>query len=163
MMFLPQRPYMIAGSLREQMCYPRPGEAADEDLLAVLRLIGLDELPKRVGGFDAVARWDDVLSLGEQQQIAFARLLFNRPTYAFLDEATTALDPGREEALYRRLVSARIRIVSVGDRVRLARYHDAVLELLGNGDWRLTPLGTPVSGGVAASAAAGTGPGPSAG
>jgi putative ATP-binding cassette transporter len=89
-------------------------------------------------------KWEDLPSLGEQQQIAFARLLFNRPAYAFLDEATSALDPGKEEALYRSLASARISIVSVGDRVRLLKYHHTVLELLGDGRWRLTTHASPL-------------------
>jgi putative ATP-binding cassette transporter len=138
LMFLPQRPYMIAGSLRDQLCYPHAGTVGEEHLAAILRLVDLDSLPQRIGGFDAEVKWDDVLSLGEQQQIAFARLLYNRPAYAFLDEATSALDASKEETLYRSVRSARIRIVSVGDRLRLPRYHHIVLELLGNGDWRLT-------------------------
>jgi putative ATP-binding cassette transporter len=138
MMFLPQRPYMIAGSLRDQLCYPHAGAVGEEHLKTILRLVNLDGLPHRIGGFDAEVKWEDLLSLGEQQQIGFARLLFNRPAYAFLDEATSALDESKEEALYRSVRSARIRIVSVGDRLRLARYHHSVLELLGNGGWRLT-------------------------
>lgn len=143
MMFLPQRPYMIAGSLRDQLCYPHVGEVAEEQLVALLGLVGLDRLPQRIGGFDAEVKWEDLLSLGEQQQVAFARLLFNRPAYAFLDEATSALDASREEALYRSVTSARISIVSVGDRLRLPRYHHTMLELLGDGGWRLTTSASP--------------------
>jgi putative ATP-binding cassette transporter len=138
MMFLPQRPYMILGSLRDQVCYPHAGEASDAQLIEILRLVDLDSLPRRLGGLDLEVKWEDVLSLGEQQQIAFARLLFNRPAYAFLDEATSALDPGKEEALYKCLASAGINVVSVGDRLRLPRYHHRFLELLGNGDWRIS-------------------------
>jgi putative ATP-binding cassette transporter len=136
-MFLPQRPYMTLGSLREQLCYPHAGDVSGERLAEVLRLVQLESLPERIGGLDAEVRWEDLLSLGEQQQIAFARLLLNRPTYAFLDEATSALDPGKERALYDCLESARIRIVSVGDRLRLPQYHHRILELLGDGRWRL--------------------------
>ena len=136
-MFLPQRPYMILGSLREQLCYPHAGDVSGERLTEILRLVQLESLPERIGGLDADVRWEDFLSLGEQQQIAFARLLLNRPAYAFLDEATSALDPGKEQALYDCLESARIRIVSVGDRLRLPRYHHRILELLGDGRWRL--------------------------
>ena len=136
-MFLPQRPYMILGSLREQLCYPHADDVSGERLAEVLRLVRLEGLPERIGGLDAEVRWEDFLSLGEQQQIAFARLLLNRPAYAFLDEATSALDPGKEQALYECLESARIRIVSVGDRLRLPRYHRRILELLGDGRWRL--------------------------
>ncbi|HET9480755.1 MAG TPA: ABC transporter ATP-binding protein/permease, partial [Candidatus Polarisedimenticolia bacterium] len=138
LMFVPQRPHMITGSLRDQLCYPHAGTIGEDQLIAILKLVGLDSLPQRIGGFDAQVKWDDLLSLGEQQQIAFARLLFNRPAYAFLDEATSALDTIKEEALYGSLTSARISLVSVGDRLRLPRYHRTVLELLGDGGWRLT-------------------------
>jgi putative ATP-binding cassette transporter len=143
LMFLPQRPYMIPGSLRDQLCYPREADAPDEQLIALLGLVGLESLPDRIGGLDAEAKWEDLLTLGEQQQIAFARLLFNRPTYAFLDEATSALDADREDALYERLASAGIGVVSVGDRLRLPRHHHTTLELLGNGAWRLSGRGSP--------------------
>ncbi|HXR36232.1 MAG TPA: ABC transporter ATP-binding protein/permease [Candidatus Binataceae bacterium] len=136
-MFLPQRPYMILGSLRDQLCYPHTGEVSDSELAAILMQVNLEDLPDRVGGFDAEAKWHDLLSLGEQQRIAFARLLFNHPVYAFLDEATSALDPGNEAVLYDCLAAARISVISVGDRVRLSAYHHQLLELLGAGDWRI--------------------------
>ena len=136
-MVLPQRPYMILGSLREQLCYPHASEVSDEDLLAVLKIVNLADLPDRIGGLDVEVKWEDFLSLGEQQRIAFARLLLNRPAYAFLDEATSALDPVNEERLYKCLASAGINVVSVGDQLRLRKYHHKVLELLGEGSWRI--------------------------
>ena len=138
MMFLPQRPYMVLGSLHDQLCYPHAGEVTEQELFAILKLVNLEDLPERLGGFDAEVKWDDLLSLGEQQQIAFTRLLFNHPEYAFLDEATSALDPGNEALLYNCLNSAGINVVSVGDRQRLSRYHHKVLELLGDGNWRIS-------------------------
>lgn len=137
MMFLPQRPYMILGSLRDQLCYPRVGGVTDVALVAILQQVNLDDLPERVGGFDAEFKWKDLLSLGEQQQIAFARVLLNHPAYAFLDEATSALDSANEELLYKRLASAQINVVSVGNRAALLTYHHTVLELLGDGAWRI--------------------------
>jgi len=136
-MFLPQRPYMILGSLREQLCYPHASGVTDEKLLAILNMVNLGDLAERVGGLDAEVKWEDLLSLGEQQRIAFARLLLNHPSYAFLDEATSALDPVNEEQLYNCLVSAQINIVSVGDRLRLSKYHHKLIELLGGGSWRI--------------------------
>jgi vitamin B12/bleomycin/antimicrobial peptide transport system ATP-binding/permease protein len=138
MMFLPQRPYMVLGSLRDQLCYPRVDGATDAELLAILRQVNLDDLPERVGGLDGEFKWKDLLSLGEQQQIAFARVLLNHPAYAFLDEATSALDAANEELLYKRLASAQLTVVSVGNRVALSHYHHTVLELLGDGTWRIS-------------------------
>ena len=145
LMFLPQRPYMVFGSLRDQLCYPREGDAPDEQVLALLKEVDLEGLPARIGGLDAQVKWADLLTLGEQQQIAFARLLFNRPAYAFLDEATSALDAGRAEALYASLASAGIGVVSVGDHLSLPEYHHTLLELLGDGEWRLSASPRPGS------------------
>ena len=136
-MFLPQRPYMILGSLREQLCYPHANGISDEKLRAILKMVNLDDLAERAGGFEVEVKWEDMLSLGEQQRIAFARLLLNHPAYAFLDEATSALDPANEELLYDRLASARINVVSVGDPIRLGKYHHRMIELLGGGSWRI--------------------------
>lgn len=138
MMFLPQRPYLILGSLRDQLCYPRAGGVTDAELVAILRQVNLEDLPERVGGFDKEFKWKDLLSLGEQQQIAFARVLLNHPAYAFLDETTSALDSANEELLYQRLASAQITVVSVGNRATLRHYHHTVLELLGEGAWRIS-------------------------
>lgn len=101
MFFLPQRPYCTLGTLREQLTYPqKPGihetAASDAELLAILDAVTLGELPRRVGqgsavlGLDAVLDWSGTLSLGEQQRLAFGRLLYNRPRLAILDEATSA-------------------------------------------------------------------------
>jgi len=136
-MFLPQRPYMILGSLREQLCYPHANGISDEKLRAILKMVNLGDLAERAGGFEVEVKWEDMLSLGEQQRIAFARLLLNHPAYAFLDEATSALDPANEELLYDRLASARINVVSVGDPIRLGKYHHRMIELLGGGSWRI--------------------------
>jgi vitamin B12/bleomycin/antimicrobial peptide transport system ATP-binding/permease protein len=119
------------------LCYPRAAGVSDAALVAILQQVNLDDLPERVGGFDKEFKWTDVLSLGEQQQIAFARVLLNHPAYAFLDEATSALDPANEEQLYKRLASAQITVVSVGNRAALRQYHHAILELLGDGAWRM--------------------------
>ena len=92
---------------------------------------------RRVGGFDAVLDWPNILSTGEQQRIAFARLLLRQPEFVFLDEATTALDTASEEMLYELFRQTVGFFVSVGHRQALAKYHDLVLELKGNGLWSL--------------------------
>jgi putative ATP-binding cassette transporter len=137
-LFLPQRPYMVLGSLRQQLCYPRASDVGDEELQSVLRSVGLGDLPARVGGLDAEHKWKDLLSLGEQQKIAFARLLLDRPTCVVLDEATSALDAAGEALLYERVLAVQIDVVSVGERARLLPFHDVLLELLGDGAWRLS-------------------------
>ena len=143
MLFLPQRPYMILGSLRAQLLYPAIHHAISEAALRhVLEQVHLAELPERVGGWDVELDWADVLSLGEQQRLAFARLLLTQPQYAMLDEATSALDVQNEEHLYRLLQAAAITYVSVGHRPSVLQYHQHVLELAGEGRWRLLPVET---------------------
>ena len=143
MLFLPQRPYMVLGSLRAQLLYPAmPHSMSEAALRHVLEQVNLAELPERVGGLDVELDWADVLSLGEQQRLAFARLLLTKPQYAVLDEATSALDVQNEEHLYRLLQAAEITYVSVGHRPSMLQYHQYVLELAGEGRWRLLPVET---------------------
>ncbi len=139
--FLPQKPYMLLGTLRDQLLYPRLGrDVPEEELRRALAAMGLQDLPERVGGLDVELDWADVLSLGEQQRLAFARLLINRPAYAVLDEATSALDPANEANLYHRLKEMGIRYISVGHRRSILDYHDRVLELQGHERWRWMPV-----------------------
>ena len=139
-MFLPQRPYLILGSLRAQLCYPRASGLSDEVLRRELSRVNLLDLLDRIGGLDAEFNWPDVLSGGEQQRLAFARLFLNQPLFAFLDEATSALDPVNEAMLYRRLAATPITFVSAGHRESLAEYHNCNLELTGDGSWRLLSI-----------------------
>jgi putative ATP-binding cassette transporter len=139
--FLPQKPYMLLGSLRDQLLYPHlEREISEADLRDVLNTVRLQDLPERVGGFAVTLDWADVLSLGEQQRLAFARLLLNRPGYAVLDEATSALGLEDEAALYRQLQDRHIHYVSVGHRRSLLDYHTHVLELRGGDTWRVLPV-----------------------
>jgi len=139
--FLPQKPYMLLGSLRDQLLYPRlDGNIPDVELEKVLKTVHLEDLPERVGGFDADLDWADVLSLGEQQRLAFARLLLNKPGFAVLDEATSALDIQNEANLYRKLRDLGIHYISVGHRSSILEYHDHVLDLQGPDRWSLLPV-----------------------
>ena len=140
MMFLPQRPYLVLGTLRDQLRYPRAVDATDEQIEQALTQANLANLPHRAGGLDAERHWADFLSPGEQQRLAFARLLLHRPAFAFLDEATSALDAGNEERLYARLAEMEMVAVSVGHRPSLRNYHDRVLELTGDSSWQITKL-----------------------
>ncbi len=137
-MFLPQQPYMVLGNLRSQILYPEcRREVADEELLQLLERVNLADLAGRFGGLDAELDWAKVLSIGEQQRLAFARVLLRRPRYVMLDEATSALDVGNEELLYRELAATSTTPVSVSHHAALLRFHEQVLELAGGGRWRL--------------------------
>jgi len=137
MAFLPQTPYVALGTLRDQLSYPAPTqrEMPESELLAVLETAGLAELPGRIGGFDADVDFARILSLGEQQRLAFARLLLAAPAIAILDEATSAVDAEREGRLYRELGERGITILSVAHRESVAALHAATLRFAGNGDW----------------------------
>jgi vitamin B12/bleomycin/antimicrobial peptide transport system ATP-binding/permease protein len=137
-LFLPQRPYMVLGTLRDQLLYPNTHlEVEDEHLKQVLEQVNLAGLDERFGGFDAEHDWADVLSLGEQQRVTFARLLLNKPKYAILDEATSALDLGNEERLYQHLQAKGTTFLSVGHRSTLANYHQSLLELSQDKTWQI--------------------------
>jgi putative ATP-binding cassette transporter len=137
-LFLPQKPYLILGTLRDQLCYPHACRAHEEDLRRVLAQVNLADLPERHGGFDVEVDWAAILSPGEQQRLAFARLLINRPNYAFLDEATAALDRANQERLYRLLRATGVTYISVSHNPDLVSYHDEILELIGDGSWKMS-------------------------
>ena len=165
-LFLPQAPYMPLGSLRAQVLFPdAAGETQDDadpasststssstsfrrrfdddDILAALDACGLGDLVGRFadrGGLDAREEWSDVLSAGEQQRVAFARLYLRQPSCAFLDEATSALDEKSEAAMYDMARRRARTIVSVGHRGTLLRHHTRVLRFVagaggGAGAW----------------------------
>lgn len=140
MLFVPQRPYMLLGSLREQLCYPLPQDSFDdEDLRTALRTVALPHIANRYPDLSIKQDWPRVLSLGEQQRLAFARLLLNCPKFVVLDEATSALDVQTEQLLYDLLIERGVSVISVGHRPSLKAFHDQVLELMGDGGWRLHP------------------------
>jgi putative ATP-binding cassette transporter len=140
LMFIPQKPYMLLGSLREQLCYPQPPERfSDSQLRHALEEVRLPELVSRYPDLGIKEDWPRLLSLGEQQRLAFARLLLNAPRFVVLDEATSALDVATEKRLYELLVARDLAFVSVGHRPTLTAYHNTVLELDGTGAWRLLP------------------------
>ncbi len=135
-LFLPQRPYMVLGSLRSQLLYgvSRKG-LLDRELTAVLDQVRLTEMYRRVGGLDAVLDWPNILGTGEQQRLAFARLLLIKPNLVFLDEATTAMDQTIEQLLYEFLPRCVGRYVSTGDAANLGKFHEHILTLQGDGSW----------------------------
>ncbi len=143
-MFLSQLPYVPLGDLRAVVSYPHePGDIPDAQLQQMLTKVALPNLADRL---DDVEDWAKVLSPGEQQRIAFARILLTRPRVVFLDEASSALDEGLETMLYTmvRTDLPDTVLVSIAHRGTVAKHHQQRLELLGDGSWRLGRTGEPV-------------------
>ncbi|MEB3356602.1 MAG: ABC transporter ATP-binding protein/permease [Synechococcales bacterium] len=137
-LFLPQRPYLMAGTLRQQLCYPHlDANPPDDCLIQVLQQVNLDALLDQWGGLNSPQDWPRLLSPGEQQRLAFARLLLHQPPWAILDEATSALDGENEARLYGQLAQTTTTFISVGHRPSLIPYHHKVLEIGPNQTCRL--------------------------
>jgi putative ATP-binding cassette transporter len=143
-LFLPQKPYLPLGTLRLSLYYPGVPARTDDLAAAVLRRCHLGHLVDRL---DQEDDWARILSLGEQQRLGVGRVLLNRPQVVFLDEASSALDEGLEHAMYRLLRESlpRTTLVSVGHRSSLLGFHTRMLDLLGDGKWRLRELQEPAA------------------
>ncbi|MBT9492910.1 MAG: ABC transporter ATP-binding protein/permease [Paucibacter sp.] len=136
MLFLPQQPYLPLGNLRDQLIYPQTDrDISDSELLRWLERVNLPLLADRYGGLSAEADWARVLSVGEQQRLAFARALLAKPRYLLLDESTSALDAANEAMLYEQLAGLAITPISVSHHASLLRHHSHVLALPGDGSW----------------------------
>jgi len=134
-MFLPQRPYLSVGTLRDQVIYPhterdmREAGCTDLELLRILEIVHLGYLPDREGGWDCRKEWKDVLSGGEKQRMAMARLLYHEPRYAFIDEGTSAVSSDVEGLLYESAKEKGITLITISTRVSLKKYHTFQLNL----------------------------------
>ncbi len=144
--FVPQRPYLLPGCLRDQLCDGAGGRDREDDrILEVLQSVNLGPVLERVGGLDAEHDWASTLSLGEQQLLAVARLLLTEPAFAFLDHTTSALSERRRDSIYQRLSETSITYISISDRhPSTDRYHDALLEIHEDGGWRTEDVGAAV-------------------
>lgn len=167
--YLSQRPYLVTGTLRDQLLYPEPPRAVwdtasqrtrervepwvrsqmldpeelDERLCACLEAVDLDYLLGRGRGWDQIQAWDETLSGGEKQRLAMARLLFHSPRYAILDEATSAVSADGERELYSACVRAGVTMLSIGHRPALRQFHSLVVHFEGQGagrGWHLERL-----------------------
>ncbi|RMD40355.1 hypothetical protein DV735_g4782, partial [Chaetothyriales sp. CBS 134920] len=150
-MFLPQRPYLSVGTLRDQVIYPhtevdmREAGKRDDELERILGSVKLAHLLPREGGWDTRKEWKDVLSGGEKQRMAIARLLYHEPRYAFLDEATSAVSNDVEGLLYETAKDRGITLVTISTRASLRKYHTYNLTLgLGDEgyDWEMVKIGS---------------------
>lgn len=150
-MFLPQRPYLSVGTLRDQVIYPhteadmRENGKNDHHLQAILDAARLGYLPEREGGWDTRKEWKDVFSGGEKQRMGIARLLYHEPRYAFIDEGTSAVSQDVEGLLYETAKDRGITLITISTRASLKKYHtyNLVLGLGEEGyDWEWNQIGT---------------------
>ncbi|KAH7321380.1 ABC transporter transmembrane region 2-domain-containing protein [Stachybotrys elegans] len=150
-MFLPQRPYLSPGTLRDQIIYPdghqdmKEKRRSEDDLKQILEDARLGYLPAREGGWDTRKEWKDVLSGGEKQRMGFARLLYHEPQYAIIDEGTSAVSSDVEGLLYETCKDKGITLITVSTRASLKKYHtfNLILGLGDNGDeWQFERIGT---------------------
>ncbi|POR35789.1 Peroxisomal long-chain fatty acid import protein 2 [Tolypocladium paradoxum] len=150
-MFLPQRPYLSPGTLRDQVIYPdghvdmRQKRKSEDDLKRILDEARLGYLPDREGGWDTRKEWKDVLSGGEKQRMGFARLLYHEPQYAIIDEGTSAVSSDVEGLLYETCKEKGITLITISTRASLKKYHTFNL-MLGMGEqgdaWEFERIGT---------------------
>ncbi|XP_068108312.1 lysosomal cobalamin transporter ABCD4 isoform X2 [Hyperolius riggenbachi] len=147
-LFLPQKPFLSDGTLRQQVIYPlkeiypSSGRADDDRVLRSLELAGLGSLPSRTGGLDQAVEWNwlEVLSPGETQRLGFSRLFYLQPKYAVLDEASSALGEAAEMELYSRCTQMGMTMISVGHRRSLQEFHHMELRLGPGTNWELQRL-----------------------
>jgi len=145
--YIPQRPYLSRGSLRQQIIYPdglrtmRSKGVTDADLLAILRILSLEHILELYPeGWDAEAEWRDVLSGGLQQRVAMARLFYHRPRYAILDECTSSVTLETEKVMYDNAKTLGITLMTVSHRRSLWKYHSRILQFDGQGHYVFTKL-----------------------
>ena len=164
--YIPQRPYISKGTLRQQILYPdtlldmRARHVTDQDLADILKILGLGYLlgvqnsrhadsklsleesnsSKPLAGLDAEAEWTSILSTGDQQRIAAARLFYHRPKYAILDECTSSLTSAIEQTIYTEAKNLDITLMTVSHRKSLWRYHGWILQFDGQGSYVFAKL-----------------------
>lgn len=134
--FVPQVPYLAVVPLRD-LIRPDPLAPPSDDAVVVtaLQAVGFEAILDRVGGLDAVVDWSAKLTLGEQQLLAIARLLISKPKFAIIDESLNNLDPKRVGTIFVRLAEANVTVITIDVSDELARHHDLMLHLDGNGRW----------------------------
>lgn len=144
--YIPQRPYLPNGTLRDQLIYPdtlaqfKAKGKTDEDLMALLDSVRLGKLVKREGGWSSDNDWNDVLSGGEKQRVAMARLLYHKPKYAILDECTSAVSIDVEQHLYEHMKSQDITLITISHRPTVWAFHEWLLQFHGDKEYRFEQM-----------------------
>uniref|UniRef100_A0A803XY70 ATP binding cassette subfamily D member 3 n=1 Tax=Meleagris gallopavo TaxID=9103 RepID=A0A803XY70_MELGA len=144
--YVPQRPYMTLGTLRDQVIYPdtledqRKKGISDQVLKEYLDNVQLGQILEREGGWDSVQDWMDVLSGGEKQRMAMARLFYHKPQFAILDECTSAVSVDVEGYIYSHCRKVGITLFTVSHRKSLWKHHDFYLHMDGRGNYEFKKI-----------------------
>lgn len=142
-LFLPQRPFVMLGTLRENVIYPsKRKDVSDEEVMEALKQVNLEYVLRNNGGLRVTG--EDLsrsMSLGEQQRLAFARVVISKPKFVILDESTSALDLENERDMYKIVSDMGLSCVSVGNRPSLVDFHDTVIRIEEEGEWTVETVG----------------------
>lgn len=144
--YIPQRPYLSRGSLRQQIIYPdsvrqmHDRGMTDTDLYRILSVVEIESVVSRQGGWDVEREWTDVFSGGLQQRVAMARLFYHAPKYAILDECTSSVTLDIERVMYEEAKRLGITLMTVSHRRSLWKYHSKILQFDGQGHYVFTKL-----------------------
>ena len=139
-LFLPERPYLPPGTLREVLLGTGEEKIDDEEIRGLLHRLGLDAALERAAGLDVERDWDDALSLGEQHLLSLARAILAAPHFVFLDRLRSAVEPARFDGILKLLSARSITYLTIGNGGDGLNDYDAVLEIVNDGSWTWTSV-----------------------